>query len=74
MKFRLIAIFLLIACVFAACDSPTQNGRRRRSASLLTPVSSGNPYEVMVVAGLNAMLCSATFFASILARNIQRRR
>ncbi len=50
MKFRLIAILLLIACVFAACDNPTQNGRRRRSASLLTPVSSGNPYEVMVVA------------------------
>ena len=50
MKFRIIAILLLVACAFAACDNPTKNGRRRRSASLLTPVSSGNPYEVMVVA------------------------
>lgn len=50
MKFRIIAILLLIACAFAACDNPTKNRRRRRSASLLTPVSSGNPYEVMVVA------------------------
>ena len=50
MKFRIIAILLVAACIFSACDNPTKNGRRRRSASLLTPVSSGNPYEVMVVA------------------------
>lgn len=40
-----------MACVFAACnDNPTTGKRHRRSGSLLTPVSSGNPYEVMVVA------------------------
>ena len=50
MKFRLIAILLLAVCVISSCDEPTKNGRRRRTASLLTPVSSGNPYEVMVVA------------------------
>lgn len=51
MKFRLIAILLAMACVFAACnDNPTTGKRHRRSGSLLTPVSSGNPYEVMVVA------------------------
>ena len=50
MKFKLIAILLLTALVFSACDEPTKNGRRRRSTSLLTPASSGNPYEVMVVA------------------------
>ena len=50
MKFRIIAILLVAACIFSSCDNPTKNGRRRRSASLLTPVSSGNPYEVMVVA------------------------
>lgn len=51
MKYKIIAILLLIGFAFAACDS-NQNGpkRRRRSGSLLTPVSSGNPYEVMVVA------------------------
>lgn len=50
MKFRLIAILLLTACVFSACDNTTKDGRHRRRASLLTPASSGNPYEVMVVA------------------------
>lgn len=51
MKFRLIAILLLSACVFTACnDNPSTGKRHRRSGSLLTPVSSGNPYEVMVVA------------------------
>ena len=50
MKYKLIAILLLVAFAFAACDNTERNGRRRRSASLLTPVSSGNPYEVMVVA------------------------
>ena len=39
MKFRLIAILLLIACAFAACDQPDKNGRRRRSASLLDTTS-----------------------------------
>lgn len=50
MKYKLIAILLLAACVFSACDDSTKNGRHRRRGSLLTPVSSGNPYEVMVVA------------------------
>ncbi|MCH5176160.1 MAG: DUF4837 family protein [Prevotellaceae bacterium] len=51
MKFRLIAILLAMTCVFAACnDNPATGKRHKRSGSLLTPVSSGNPYEVMVVA------------------------
>ena len=50
MKFRLLVIFLLTACVLTACDSQEKDGRHRRRASLLTPASSGNPYEVMVVA------------------------
>ena len=50
MKLKLIAILLLTALAFSACDEPTNTGRRRKSASLLTPASSGNPYEVMVVA------------------------
>ena len=51
MKFRVIAILLSIICVFSACnDSPTTGRRHKRSGSLLTPASSGNPYEVMVVA------------------------
>lgn len=51
MKYRLLAILLLLACVITACDDNPSTGRRhRRSGSLLTPVSSGNPYEVMVVA------------------------
>ena len=40
-----------MTCVFAACnDNPATGKRHKRSGSLLTPVSSGNPYEVMVVA------------------------
>ena len=51
MKFRFIAILLAMMCVFAACnDNPATGKRHKRSGSLLTPVSSGNPYEVMVVA------------------------
>lgn len=51
MKLRLIATLLLAVLLFSACNNTTDNkGRRRRSASLLTPASSGNPYEVMVVA------------------------
>ncbi|MBR1668142.1 MAG: DUF4837 family protein [Bacteroidaceae bacterium] len=51
MKLKLIAILLLLTGIFAACnDNPTTGKRHKRSASLLTPASSGNPYEVMVVA------------------------
>lgn len=51
MKFRVIAILLSIICVFSACnDTPATGRRHKRSGSLLTPASSGNPYEVMVVA------------------------
>lgn len=51
MRLNLIVILILIACTFSACnDTPTNGKRHRRSGSLLTPVSSGNPYEVMVVA------------------------
>lgn len=49
MKFRFIAILLSVVFLLSACnDDPS--GRRRRRGSLLTPASSGNPYEVMVVA------------------------
>lgn len=53
MKLKLIATLLLLACTFSACDTnsnPATGKRHKRSGSLLTPVSSGNPYEVMVVA------------------------
>ncbi len=48
--YKFIALFLAAMCLLSACGDQTRNGRRRRSGSLLTPVSSGNPYEVMVVA------------------------
>ena len=51
MKYRLFAILLMASFAFAACnENPATGKRHRRSGSLLTPVSSGNPYEVMVVA------------------------
>ena len=50
MKLKLVTILLLVAYVVSACGDQTPNGRHRRNANLLTPVSSGNPYEVMVVA------------------------
>lgn len=51
MKIKIIAMLLLAVCTFAACsDNPSIGKRHKRSGSLLTPVSSGNPYEVMVVA------------------------
>jgi hypothetical protein len=42
----IIAVLLTTACT----GEKHPNGRRRHTASLLTPTSSGNPYEVMVVA------------------------
>ncbi len=48
--YKFIALFLAAMCLLSACGDQTRNGRHRRSGSLLTPVSSGNPYEVMVVA------------------------
>lgn len=51
MRLKLIALLLLSACIFTACDdSQTKEKRHRKKATLLTPASSGNPYEVMVVA------------------------
>ena len=54
MKTRIYTILMIAAVMLAACDGNTSsNGRgktHRRSGSLLTPSSSGNPYEVMVVA------------------------
>lgn len=47
----LLLFFTALSVVVSSCDGEKHpNGRRRRTASLLTPVSSGNPYEVMVVA------------------------
>ena len=41
---------LLMAFALSACNNGEGGGgKHRRSGSLLTPVSSGNPYEVMVV-------------------------
>lgn len=50
MKFRVL-IFLSTLLLLTACAGEKHpNGQRRNKASLLTPTSSGNPYEVMVVA------------------------
>ncbi len=50
MKIKLL-IILSAVLFFAACTGEKHpNGQRRSKASLLTPTSSGNPYEVMVVA------------------------
>ncbi len=50
MKTRLLLIVTIAALLLCACDGERHpNGRRKRTASLLTPKSSGNPYEVMVV-------------------------
>ena len=51
MNIRFITTILLSACLLSACDTSTDAPKRRkRSASIFTPASSGNPYEVMVVA------------------------
>ena len=43
-------LLLISALLLTSCTSERHpNGRRNRPASLLTPRSSGNPYEVMVV-------------------------
>lgn len=44
---KLIFIISLIAVVFSACDNPKG---KRLTKNLLIPSSSGNPYEVMIVA------------------------
>lgn len=50
MKIRIV-IFLSTLLLLTACAGEKHpNGQRRSKASLLTPTSSGNPYEVMVVA------------------------
>lgn len=52
MKLKVLAIMALAMLALAGCNSEDgrKAGKHRRSGSLLTPVSSGNPYEVMVVA------------------------
>lgn len=47
-KLMIFALTVLVA--LSACDSNGGAGKRRRPRPLLTPASSGNPYEVMVVA------------------------
>lgn len=52
-RFFFVATMMLSLCaVFTSCgeDSHKATGKHKRSGNLLTPVSSGNPYEVMVVA------------------------
>lgn len=51
MKKYLFVIMAIVALAAASCsDNPKAMGKHKRSGNLLTPVSSGNPYEVMVVA------------------------
>ncbi|MBQ9362751.1 MAG: DUF4837 family protein [Bacteroidaceae bacterium] len=48
--FKWISILTLCSVLLCACSGEGHpNGHRKRTASLLTPKSSGNPYEVMVV-------------------------
>ena len=50
LKTRFLLIATLAAMLLCACDGERHpNGHRKRNTSLLTPKSSGNPYEVMVV-------------------------
>ena len=50
-KIRLHTLFIIFAALLVCgCSGERHpNGQRKRTASLLTPKSSGNPYEVMVV-------------------------
>lgn len=51
MKIKIFTLLAVAALVLAACGDSANGGKRhKRSGSLLTPQSSGNPYEVMVVA------------------------
>lgn len=51
MKTKIFILLSAALLTLTACSGEKHpNGRRHRSASLLTPTSSGNPYEVMVVA------------------------
>lgn len=53
MKNKILIILTLMALMLTSCgenDTPQTGRRHRRSGSILTPVSSGNPYEIMVVA------------------------
>ena len=49
MKNRFVFICLLGLLLGSCAGEKHPNGYRKRTASLLTPKSSGNPYEVMVV-------------------------
>ena len=51
MKIKLLALLILSAIVAASCSDAPKEGRRvKKKPTLFTPASSGNPYEVMVVA------------------------
>ncbi len=51
MNIRLIAILLASVLLLPACDNTSKEPRRtKKKATLFTPASSGNAYEVMVVA------------------------
>lgn len=49
MKNKVYSLLLLAVVILSACNGNGGKGHRR-AGSLLTPQSSGNPYEVMVVA------------------------
>ena len=50
MKIRILIILSALLLIVGCTGEKHPNGQRRSKASLLTPTSSGNPYEVMVVA------------------------
>ncbi len=51
MNIRLIALLLCSTILLFSCnDTQKDNRRTRKKPTLFTPASSGNPYEVMVVA------------------------
>lgn len=67
----LVMLLAAMLMVFASCDNSSDKGgkkppvhKKRHSKSILTPTSSGNPYEVMVV-------CSDSSFAGYVGQALK---
>ena len=67
----LMMLLAAMLMVFASCDNSNDKGgkkppvhKKRHSKSILTPTSSGNPYEVMVV-------CSDSSFAGYVGQALK---